>query len=298
MRLGMEKSFGDADKYSRRQPVMSWLSDDALYSSINSSLADVLLPVWIPTIMTEDSAYTRAGNIGIIIPKTITITPVSHLIIGILYSYKNILQNNFSLNTSFIKCSPCIHTLRWYILGISMLILSKMILNRPVMSLRTGRPVATAYQPIINPNNLKIEGFFCEDSIDKKQHLVLLHQDIRDVLPAGLVVDDHDVLSDPEDLIRLKDVLELNFSVLGKTVVTEKKKKLGKVVDYALEPESMMIKKLYVSQSIMKSFSGGTLGVDRTQIVEITSNRIIIKDPLQMLKAKVAVPKLATAEAI
>ena len=166
------------------------------------------------------------------------------------------------------------------------------------MSLRTGRPVATAYQPIINPNNLKIEGFFCEDSIDKKQHLVLLHQDIRDVLPAGLVVDDHDVLSDPEDLIRLKDVLELNFSVLGKTVVTEKKKKLGKVVDYALEPESMLIKKLYVSQSIIKSFSGGTLGVDRTQIVEITTNKIIIKDPLQMLKAKVSVPKLATAEAV
>ncbi|MCX6727276.1 MAG: hypothetical protein NTX11_00490 [Candidatus Saccharibacteria bacterium] len=179
-----------------------------------------------------------------------------------------------------------------------MLILSKMIMNRPVMSLRTGRPVATAFAPIINPNNLKIEGFFCEDSIDKKQQLILLHQDIRDVLPAGLVVNDHDVLSEPEDLIRLKDVIELNFSVMGKLVVTEKKKKLGKVVDYALEPESMIIKKLYVSQSIIKSFSGGTLGVDRTQIVEITNNKIIIKDPLQMLKAKVAVPKLTTAEAV
>lgn len=166
------------------------------------------------------------------------------------------------------------------------------------MSLRTGRPVATAFAPIINPNNLKIEGFFCEDSIDKKQHLVLLHQDIRDVLPAGLVVNDHDVLTEPEDLIRLKDVLVTNYSVLGKIVVTEKKKKLGKVVDYALEPESMMIKKLYVSQSIIKNFSGGTLGVDRTQIVEITNTKIIIKDPLQMLKAKVAVPKLAPAEAV
>ena len=42
---------------------------------------------------------------------------------------------------------------------------------------------------------------------------------------------------------------------------------------------------------------GGTLGVDRTQIVEITNNRIIIKDPLQLLKTKVAVPKLSTAPA-
>lgn len=162
-----------------------------------------------------------------------------------------------------------------------------MILERPVMSLRTGRQVAMAYAAIIDPNNLKIEGFHCTDSIDKKKHLILVTQDIRDVLPAGLVVNDHADLSEPEDLIRLQNIIDLNFELIGKTIVTTKKKRVGKVSDYAIEPESMLIKKLYVSQSIVKSFTGGTLSVDRTQIVEITNKKIIIKELLQPIRSSI-----------
>ena len=49
------------------------------------------------------------------------------------------------------------------------------------MSLRTGGEIASISAPIINPDNLKIEGFYCEDRYDKKQ-LVLLFQDIREIL--------------------------------------------------------------------------------------------------------------------
>ncbi len=179
-----------------------------------------------------------------------------------------------------------------------MLVLSKMILDRPIMSLRTGRQVASSTSAIINPNNLKIEGFHCVDSFDKKKKLILVTQDIRDVLPAGIVIDDHSVLSESEDLIRLQEILNLHFELIGKTVATTKKKRLGKVTDYAIEPESMIIKKLYVGQSIVKSFTGGTLSVDRTQIVEITNKKIIIKELLQPVVAEVTkVPKLSPAPA-
>ena len=168
---------------------------------------------------------------------------------------------------------------------ISMLVLSKSLLNQPVMSLRTGRPVATAVQAIINPNNLKIEGFYCIDSENKGKQLVLLHRDIRDVLPAGIVVDDYDVLTEPEDLVRLKKVMEYQFEVIGKAVVTDKKARLGKVTDYSTDPESMYIKKLYVVQSVFKSLSGGNLGIDRNQIVEVTNSKIVVRDLLQPVPA-------------
>jgi sporulation protein YlmC with PRC-barrel domain len=180
---------------------------------------------------------------------------------------------------------------------ITMLVLRNSIIDRPVMSLRTGRQVATAVKEIINPNNLKIEGFYCIDSIDKKKQLVLLYQDIRDVLPAGLVVDDHDVLSEQDELIRLQKTIKLAFELIGKTVVSENKKRLGKVSDYAVEPESMLVKKIYVAQSIIKNFTGGTLSIDRTQIIEITNKKIIVKDPLQPVKSESAVPLLNTAPA-
>jgi sporulation protein YlmC with PRC-barrel domain len=165
-----------------------------------------------------------------------------------------------------------------------MLQLSNSLLDKSVLSLRTNSPIATITGPIINPNNLKLEGFYCQDRFDKKQ-LVLLYQDIRDMLPQGYVVNDHDVLSDPSDLVRLKDILALNFDLIGKQVVTVSKEKVGKVSDYAVEIETMYIQKVYVAQSIMKSFTGGSLSVDRSQINEITPQRVIINDLMKRAPA-------------
>lgn len=155
------------------------------------------------------------------------------------------------------------------------------------MSLRTGGAIASIVGPIINPDNLKIEGFYCEDRYDKKQ-LVLLFQDIREILPQGYVVNDHEVLVEPEELIRLKDVIALDFELIGKQVVTVSKQKVGKVSDYATETETMMIQKVYVAQSVFKSFTGGSLSVDRNQIQEITPRRIIISDLLGRAPAAAA----------
>ncbi len=168
-----------------------------------------------------------------------------------------------------------------------MLQLSASLLNnKSVLSLRTGGSIAVITSPIINPNNLKIEGFYCQDPRDKKE-LILLYQDIRDILPQGYVVNDYEVLSEAHDLVRLQKILALNFQLTGKQVVTVSKEKIGKVSDYAVDTDTMFIQKIYVAQSIMKSFSGGSLSIDRTQINEITPSRIIINDLLKTVPAPV-----------
>jgi sporulation protein YlmC with PRC-barrel domain len=177
-----------------------------------------------------------------------------------------------------------------------MLQLRKMIVNRPVLSLRTGGTIATAGNPIINPDNLKIEGFYCTDRFAKGS-LVLLTQDIRDLLPQGYAVNDHDVLTHPEDLVRLQNVLRVKFDVMDKPVYTVNKKRLGKINDYAVDSETLYIQKLYVGQSFLKSLSGGQLSIDRSQIVEITDKKIIVQEPLQGVKAEAASPLSATLPA-
>lgn len=158
-----------------------------------------------------------------------------------------------------------------------MLQLSESLLNRPVLSLRANAPVAKTMQPIINPNNLKIEGFYVQDNRDRRQ-LILLDQDIRDLIAEGFIINDHDVLVEPADLVRLQAILKINFTPIGKQVVTSTKHKIGKVVDFATEVDSMFIQKIYVTQSLIKSFAGGNLGIDRTQIIEITDTTIVVND--------------------
>lgn len=172
-----------------------------------------------------------------------------------------------------------------------MLQLSASLLDKSVLSLRTGTPIAQITAAIFNPNNLKIEGFYCVDRFDKAE-LILLCQDIRDILKQGYVVNDHDVLVEPAELVRLRDVLELNYELIGKPVETISKQKVGKVSDYAVETETMFVQKLYASQSILKSFTGGSLSIDRTQINEITPKRIIINELVK--PARVPAPAAAT----
>lgn len=166
-----------------------------------------------------------------------------------------------------------------------MLRLSPTLLDKPVMSLRTGGQIATAIEPIINPNNLKIEGFYCQDRFESKKQLILLTQDIRDFLKQGFLVNDHEVLTDPKELVRLEPVLKLSFKLLGKPVFTANKQRLGKVNDYAIDDGSMFVHKIYVGQNLLKSFSGGQLSIDRNQIVEITNHKIVVQDLLQGIPA-------------
>jgi sporulation protein YlmC with PRC-barrel domain len=158
-----------------------------------------------------------------------------------------------------------------------MLQLANSLANIPVMSLRTGGMVATAERPLIDPNNLKIEGWYCRDHFSKNE-LILLTKDIRDIIPQGFAIDDYEVLSEAHELVRLKDVLELDFELIGKPVSTDRKRRLGKVSDYATDVSSFFIMKLYISQPVYKTISGGQLSIDRTQIVEISPRHIVVKD--------------------
>lgn len=172
-----------------------------------------------------------------------------------------------------------------------MLKLSQSFVGTEVLSLRTGGPIAVCVRPLINPDNLKIEGWYTIDQAD--QRLILLASEVRDVLEQGIVVNDHDSLAPAEDLVRIKPLLELNFELIGKPVTTQSGKKMGKVNDYAVDTASLFIKKLYATQPIVKNLAGGTLSIDRTQIVEITTRRIIIEDPTEDVKA----PAIATGVA-
>lgn len=172
-----------------------------------------------------------------------------------------------------------------------MLQLGGSLINKAVLSLRTSSKIGEVVGVIINPNNLKIEGFYVKVP-NSKENLILITQDIRENSLNGFIINDQEVLTGPEELVRLKHVLKLDFQLLNKPVVTVGKTKLGKINDYAADSETLYIQKLYVGQSLLKSFSGGQLSIDRDQIVEITNKKIVIQEILEGKKDAVgaAVP--------
>lgn len=158
-----------------------------------------------------------------------------------------------------------------------MLQLSSIFYNQKILSLRSGGPVGQASCPLIDPDYLKIEGWYAT-SLGDKNPMILPVMEVRDIISKGIVVNDHTSLTHVEDLVRQKRIIELSFELIGKSVKTDDKKRLGKVQDYAVDDESMFIKKIYVNQSIFKNLTAQQLVIDRDQIIEITNKEIIVKN--------------------
>jgi len=173
-----------------------------------------------------------------------------------------------------------------------MLRLSNNYQDRSILSLRTGGIIGVATTPIINPNNLKIEGWYAQNRLEKG-NFILPILEIRDFIAKGIVVNDHDALTHPEDMIRLKDILQLRFELIGKSVVTDSKKRVGKIVDFAVDEQSNYVQKLYVTPSLLRGLANDQILVDRSQIVEITDKRIIISDLEATVRSGIALPSEA-----
>jgi hypothetical protein len=81
----------------------------------------------------------------------------------------------------------------------------------------------------------------------------------------------------------------MRFVLHGKPIETVNKDKVGKVSDYAVETTTMFIQKIYAHQSLLKSLTGGSLSIDRTQIIDVTDKKIVINELLKTAPAGAAV---------
>lgn len=145
------------------------------------------------------------------------------------------------------------------------------------MSLQSGGSLGLAGAPIIDPRKLQIVAYYVDGPrIHEKS--VLHTADIREVGPLGFIVDSSDsIMTLDEDLVRLQEVIGFNFDLIGKIVIDDHKKKLGKIAEYSLESDGFFIQRLHVSQSVMKSLSSSHLIIHRSQIVEVNDRQIIVR---------------------
>ena len=158
-----------------------------------------------------------------------------------------------------------------------MLLLSTKLVNIPLLSIRSVGRIGLVIKPVINPHNLHIDAFYCQIPRNQKPQ-ILLDMFIREISPSGIITNEHADLSDPEELVRLQPVIKLNFELVGKVVVSGKKK-LGKVAEYAVDKDSLLIQKLYVQPPIWQNFNQSRLTIDRQCIIEVSQSEIKVSGP-------------------
>ena len=168
-----------------------------------------------------------------------------------------------------------------------MLVYASRLIGAPILSVQAGGRIAIIAEPIVDPDNLKIIAFKLAGPLIAKSNANILDvKSIREYSNYGIVIDDIDELIEKDDVVKISDVLRLNFALNGLKVETKKGSKLGKIEDYTLTSEDFVVQQLIVKRPIIKSFIDPELTVPRKEIVEITDYKIIVKDEEKTIKIK------------
>lgn len=168
-----------------------------------------------------------------------------------------------------------------------MLIPQSQIKDTPVMSLHTGARAGRIDSPLIDPRDLRVVAYQIKDSPGKQAPTFLMMSDVREISSLGMIIDDADDLVEVGDVIKLDELYELKFYLIGKPVIEEQGKKIGKIEEYSLDTNTFMIHKLHVKQGLLKSLNGVISLIDRSQIVEVNDHAVIVKTTAERKHAEV-----------
>lgn len=157
-----------------------------------------------------------------------------------------------------------------------MIILGSALIDTPVMGLQTGLELAKTDRPIIDPKNLTVVAYELKGHNLAHHPSLLRIADVRELGNMGFIVDSDDEFITPDDVIKIEEIYQLNFYLDGMNVIDEKRRKLGKVIDYTLDTTGFVVQQITVKRPMLKSFNDTELVIHRSQIIEINDDAIVV----------------------
>ena len=160
-----------------------------------------------------------------------------------------------------------------------MLIIGSSLIGSPVMSLQTGGKLAETVKAVIDPSNLRVIAYQVDGPLLSERPSFLRTNEIREYGRLGMIIDGNHELVGLNDVIRLKQIHDLHFDLIGLSVVDDHGKRLGKVEDFTLETGDFVIQQLSVKRGLLRSLTDTGLLINRSQIVEVNDTTVVVRSP-------------------
>ena len=157
-----------------------------------------------------------------------------------------------------------------------MLIEGSKLLKYPILSLHTASRIAEVKGLVIDPNFLKVVAFEIS-AASSRQSLFLEASSVREFSKMGMIVDSDEEFVEKDDVIKLKETIDLGFSLDNMKVISKKKAMLGRIEDFTINTEDFQIMQLIVKRPIYKALIDPELVIGRSDIYEINDSEIIVK---------------------
>lgn len=152
--------------------------------------------------------------------------------------------------------------------------------------MQASGPIGQVTDFVIEPESLKAIAFIVSGPGINPETNILDTKSIREYSSYGLVIDSEDDLAARGDIIRVDKVLKLDFALNDLKVETKKGSKLGHIINFTMASDDFTVQQLIVRRPKLKAIIDAELTIPRNEIVEVTDDKIIVKDEEKVIKAR------------
>lgn len=149
-------------------------------------------------------------------------------------------------------------------------ILASKFLNLPIAALEENRKVGNVSRILVYPDDASWLGV-------ELKHLpltparILSATDIRSVDKEVILIESAEVLTEPAEILRVKEIIEHNFDLFGLPVVCRDGESLGKIIDFQIDTTAGQVTAFRISGVLKKDRI-----VNFKQVYELNWRRLII----------------------
>ena len=145
-----------------------------------------------------------------------------------------------------------------------------------------------------DPSDLTVLAFELSGSRLDQSPSLLRIEDIRELSSIGFIIDSSDECIAPSDVVKIKQVYELDFDLISMPVIDTAQHKLGKVNDSVIDSNMFVITQLSVRRPLFQRLTQDELLISRHQIVSINDDNIVVKAPTVPTQRTALVPASQT----
>ncbi|MCY4088677.1 MAG: hypothetical protein OXF49_00910 [Candidatus Saccharibacteria bacterium] len=173
-----------------------------------------------------------------------------------------------------------------------MLYLANQFLQCQVISLETLKIIGHINGILVDPYRFEVAGFWIQPYTKNYKHWpVLLRQSMRQFDDQKVYVNSIHELNSPLDLPKLKQILEEDYQIPDKKIISTDQKTLGIAENFSFHSESFKIMHVIMKPPIHRRLSKSRQQFERRQIEKITPKIIEVninpkKQRLQSIPTK------------
>jgi|GEM_PF-1519941 len=148
-----------------------------------------------------------------------------------------------------------------------------------VISLAGPKKIGWILDLVISPENGMFLGFLMKTPSFFKTQKIILPQDVLKILKNNLLILDDTKISEPAEIVRIKQVLDRKTKFLGAKVFLESGTYLGRISDFALSSQALQITDFDIKKSFFSPLFNPR-AIPLSQIIKITPEGVILSDNL------------------